>query len=226
MFYDRPTFGRHDLSIRRLQSLEFSDSPIQYQALGLLELDSRNAVNCFPNTEDVMGSKPSSFRHTEVVSPDVIRVVHFNGQLDEFPAPISVRRAVQNHPHHFICLPRDLYTVNCRPLQLQEHLQLGELYFLLPLSTLESDLTVENLMTLTAKLYAAARKEVCRRTQRRMSSDSVWNLGSDGGCSMPEKLLRSCDDPELKMILREHLVTKSRLWRPGLHTIEEAGFAC
>lgn len=170
-----------------------------------------------------MGSKPSSFRHTEIVSPDVIRVVHFNGQLDEFPEPISVRRAMQNHPRHFICFPRDLYTVNCRPLRLEELLRLGELYFLLPLSTLESDLTVENLMALAAKLYAAARKEVCRRTQRRIMS---CNLGGAGGCSVPEKLLRSCDDPELKMILREHLLTKSRLWRPGLHTIEETGFAC
>jgi hypothetical protein len=163
-----------------------------------------------------MGSKPSSPRRAEVVSPYAIRVVHFNGQLDEFPAPVSVRQVLQNHPRHFICCSRDLYGINCRPLPPEEDLRLGELYFLLPLSALESELSVENLMALAAKLYAAARKEVSRGAQRRMSADF----------STHEKFLRSCDDPELKMALREHLISKSKLWRPGLHTIEETGFAC
>lgn len=175
----------------------------------------------------------SRSRRTEVVSPEAIRVVHLNGQLDEFPAPVSVKRALQNDSRHFICCSRDLSAVNCRPLQPEEDLRLGELYFLLPLSVLEADLSVENLVALGARLYAAARKEVSRAAKRRRSGDSTCDLvdsacdlPSEGRSSMCEKLLRRCDDPELTMALREHLMSKSKSWRPGLHTIQETGFAC
>jgi len=149
-----------------------------------------------------------------------------NGQLDEFPAPVTVKRMLQNHPTQFICSSRDLFAVNCRPLQPEEDLRLGELYFLLPLSILDSDLSVENLVALAAKLNAAARNEASRAAQRRRSADSTCDLPGDGCTSMNEKFLRSCDDPELKMAFREHLISKSRSWRPGLDTIKETGFAC
>jgi hypothetical protein len=173
-----------------------------------------------------MGSMASSSRRTEVVSPEAIRVVHLNGQLDEFQAPISVKRALQNDPRHFICCSRDLSGVHCRPLQQEEELRLGELYFLLPLSVLESDLSVENLVALAARLYAAARKGVSRAAQRRRSADSICDLPGECQSSIYEKLLRSCDDLEVKMAFREHVISKSRSWRPRLHTIQETGFAC
>jgi hypothetical protein len=173
-----------------------------------------------------MGSKASCSRRTDAVSPDAIRVVHLNGQLDEFPAQVSVKRVLQNLPRHFICCSRDLFAVKCRPLQPDEDLRLGELYFLLPLSILESDLSAENLVALAARLYAAARKEVSRAAQRRRSADSACDLPGEGRSSMYEELLRSCEDPEVKIAFREHLISKSRSWRPRLHTIEETGFAC
>jgi len=161
-----------------------------------------------------------------VVSPDAIRVVHLNGQLDEFPAQVSVKRVLQNHPRYFICCSRDLFAVNCRPLQPDEDLRLGELYFLLPLSILESDLSTENLVALAAKLCTAARKELSSTAQRRRSADSTCDLPGEAPSSMQEKFLRSCDDPEVKMAFREHLISKTRSWRPRLHTIQETGFAC
>jgi len=173
-----------------------------------------------------MGSMASCSRLTDVVSPEAIRVVHLNGQLDEFPAPVSVKRALQNDPRHFICCSRDLSAVNCRPLQPAEDLRLGELYFLLPLSVLESDLSSENLVALAARLYAAARKKVCMAAQRRRSADLTCDLPGEGHSSMYEKLFQSCHDPEVKMAFREHLISKSRSWRPRLHTIQETGFAC
>lgn len=114
-----------------------------------------------------MGSMASCARRAKVVSPDAIRVVHVNGQVDKFPAPVSFKRVVQHHPRHFICHSRDLYAVNCRPLKPEEELRLGELYFLLPFSALESDLSAENLMALAARLLAAARKEASRAARRR-----------------------------------------------------------
>lgn len=189
-----------------------------------------------------MGSMASRSRRTEVVSPEAIRVVHLNGQLDEFLAPVSVKRALQNDPRHFICCSRDLTAVHFRPLQPDEDLRLGELYFLLPLSVLESDLSVKNLVALGARLYAAARKEVSRAAKRRRSCDLTCDLPVEGSssmcekltCELPgegcsslcEKLLRSCEDPELTIALREHLMSKSKSWRPSLHTIQETGFAC
>jgi len=176
-----------------------------------------------------------------VVSPDAISVVHLNGQLDELPAQVSAMRVLQNHPHHFICCSRDLFAVNCRPLQPEEDLRLGELYFLLPLSVIESDSSAQNLVALAARLYAAAKKELSRAAQRRRStnstcdlsraaqrrrsSNSTCDLSGDGRSSMYEKFLRSCDEPEVKIAFREQLIPKSRSWRPRLHTIQEISLA-
>lgn len=128
---------------------------------------------------------------TEVVSPDVIRVVHLSGQVDEFPAPVIAKRVLQNHPRHFICNSRDLYEASCPPLQPEEELRLGELYFLLPLLALQS---AENLVALAARLYAAARKEASRAAQRRRSGDSTSGLPA-------ERLVLSCDDSEVNSSL-------------------------
>lgn len=133
-----------------------------------------------------MGSMGSCARWTDVVSPDVIRVVYLNGYVDEFPAPVRAKRLLQNHPEHFICTSRDLYGASYPALQPKEELQLGELYFLLPLLALQS---AENLLPLATRLYAAARKEASSEPHRRRSVDSTSNLSAD---------VWRCDDPEVK----------------------------
>lgn len=116
----------------------------------------------------IMGSMASCVRWRDVVSPDVIRVVYLNGEVEAFPVPVSAKQLLQNHPRHFICISRDLYGAICPSVQPEEELQLGELYFLLPLSALEP---AQNLVTLAARLYAAARKEASKAAQRRRSVD-------------------------------------------------------
>lgn len=148
-----------------------------------------------------MGLIVSCPRQAKVVNPDVIRVVHLNGQVDKFPSPVSLKQVLQHHPRHFICHSRDLYAVNCRPLQTAEELRLGELYFLLPFSALESDLSAENLMALAARLLAAARKEASRAVRLRRSADSMWDLPGEGCSSMNGNLGRKYNDPEVKTAL-------------------------
>lgn len=123
-----------------------------------------------------MGSTASCARCTQVVSPDVIRVVYLDGQVDEFAAPISAKRVLQNHPRHFICNSRDLYGAISPALQPEEELRVGELYFLLPLLALQS---AENLLALATRLYAAARKEATKAAQRRRSVDSMIQRRED-----------------------------------------------
>lgn len=148
-----------------------------------------------------MGLIVSCPRRAKVVNPGVIRVVHLNGQVDKFPSPVSLKRVLQHHPRHFICHSRDLYAVNGRPLQTAEELRLGELYFLLPFSALESDLSADNLMALAARLLAAARKEASRAVRLGRSADSMWDLPEERRRSMYEKLGRKYDDPEVKKAL-------------------------
>lgn len=157
----------------------------------------------------------SCARLTKVMNPDVIRVVYLSGQVDEFPAPVSAKQVLQDHPRHFIFNSRDLFGSSCPPLQPEDELRLGELYFLLPLSALQS---AENLVALAAKLYAAAKKKASRRAQPRRSSDLKSDLPG-------ERLAQMGDDTEVKMTLREQPISKSRSWRPSLQTIEETDFA-
>ncbi|XP_057838477.1 uncharacterized protein LOC131048524 [Cryptomeria japonica] len=171
-----------------------------------------------------MGQRASCKRFSEVC-PQRVRIVDMSGQVEEFSTAVKVKQVLQNHPRHFLCFSRDLYAIkNGRLLPAEEDLRLGDIYFVLPISILDSDLSPQNLAALAARLVAAAKKEGSKHVQGSHGDSNLGHL-SAGNCHLSEKLMKSCDNSELQMAFKEHLLAKSRSWQPRLHTIQETGFA-
>eukprot|EP01018_Ginkgo_biloba_P027360 Gb_05757 [translate_table: standard] len=171
------------------------------------------------------------------------RVVQMNGIVDEYFTPVRVKQVLLPHSNHFICNSRDLRLINTRPLPGDAELQAGELYFLLPISTLEENMSPSDIVSLASRLIAAAKKEPSKSARCgtagtpaasllgtdgsddfKVSRDYLQKLLASGNCALHQNLYNDCDNDELKMAYRQHLAAKSKSWRPRLHTIEEACF--
>ncbi|GLJ09138.1 hypothetical protein SUGI_0102460 [Cryptomeria japonica] len=167
-----------------------------------------------------MGQIPSCRKSTEVC-PQGIRVVQINGLVKEFSAPLKAKDLLLNYPEHFVCCSRDLCamsTTNSRLLVGEEKLQMGEIYLMLPFSALDSQ---NHLVELVTRLRAAAKKGVASKVAQERAEDSRV-----GYTVIYEQLIQNCGNTEVQMAYKEHLVAKSRSWRPGLDTIKEARVIC
>uniref|UniRef100_A0A0C9RSY5 TSA: Wollemia nobilis Ref_Wollemi_Transcript_14350_1029 transcribed RNA sequence n=1 Tax=Wollemia nobilis TaxID=56998 RepID=A0A0C9RSY5_9CONI len=171
-----------------------------------------------------MGQKASCNKSIEVC-PQGIRIVHLNGQVDDVQAPVKVKQVLQQHPRHFLCNSRDLHGIASKRLMSgEDEVRMGEIYFLLPLSILDSEMSPKNSAALAARLLAAAKREDSKPAQGR-AGDSNPFRGISSNRTMYEKVMECCDNQELQLAYKEHLMAKSRSWKPQLLTIQEAGLA-
>ncbi|KAJ4772890.1 hypothetical protein LUZ62_037338 [Rhynchospora pubera] len=65
---------------------------------------------------------------------DLIRVVHLNGQIEEYSAPITVRQILAVHPNHILTKPSTDQGVSrwIAILSQDTELKRGHIYFLVP----------------------------------------------------------------------------------------------
>ena len=85
---------------------------------------------------------------------DCIRVQQLNGFAYQFVVSVRVKDLLLRHPNHFICSSRGLQTCNPRPLQPEEELRKGDLYFLLPFSALHT----QDWLSLASQLISISKK--------------------------------------------------------------------
>nr|POE75266.1 hypothetical protein CFP56_14301 [Quercus suber] len=86
-----------------------------------------------------------------------IRVVHFNGYVEDFEHPVSVNEVTAKSPKHFVCTPAQLLSNGSKPLKPDTQLELGKIYFLLPFSTLQADVSPMDLASIVRKLTTVAK---------------------------------------------------------------------
>ncbi|KAL3376424.1 hypothetical protein AABB24_003049 [Solanum stoloniferum] len=100
-----------------------------------------------------MGIICSSYESTSVATAKLI--LH-DGRLQEFSYPIKASFLLQNDPTIFICNSdeMDFGNVVCA-VKAEEELQLGQLYFALPLSQLKHKLKAEEMAALAVKASSA-----------------------------------------------------------------------
>lgn len=100
-----------------------------------------------------MGIICSSYESTSVATAKLI--LH-DGRLQEFSYPIKASYLLQNDPSIFICNSdeMDFGNVVCA-VNAEEELQLGQLYFALPLSHLKHKLKAEEMAALAVKASSA-----------------------------------------------------------------------
>lgn len=87
--------------------------------------------------------------------PTTTKVIHVDGSHQEFRHPIKAIHVLSQNPDCFLCCSESMY-VNSRAPHVagDEELQLGQIYFLLPLSKSESPLSLQDLCALAIKATA------------------------------------------------------------------------
>ncbi|GMI81088.1 hypothetical protein HRI_001778100 [Hibiscus trionum] len=129
-----------------------------------------------------------------------IRVVHLSGFVQDFEGPVSVTQVIGTDPvpKHFLCTPAQLLShASNLPLQPHTLLQAGHVYFSLPYSILQSDVSPVALATLARKLTAKAK----------VNNTASTTPGS--------ALFMPCSPQRL---------SRMRPWKPVLQTIREMSF--
>ncbi|XP_047155528.1 uncharacterized protein LOC124826675 [Vigna umbellata] len=86
-----------------------------------------------------------------------IRVVHMNGYVEDFEQPISVRQVIGHPSKHFLCTSTQLLSASSKSMTRETHLQPGQVYFMLPYSVLQADVSPVDLAALVKRLSAVAK---------------------------------------------------------------------
>ncbi|GAA0161222.1 hypothetical protein LIER_17585 [Lithospermum erythrorhizon] len=144
-----------------------------------------------------------------------IRVVHLNGYLEEFDHPLEVSEVTGNPSKHFIFTYVQLVSSGSEHLKLDDILEPGKFYFMIPYSTFQEASSFD-LVPIARRLAAIAKKGHCKGKEKPKKkipspSKSCANRFSERGMkvhSLEESL--------------EHFGKNS--WKPVLSTIREMSF--
>ncbi|KAL4325797.1 hypothetical protein GQ457_11G018200 [Hibiscus cannabinus] len=143
-----------------------------------------------------MGSCLSSSCSCKNSSPNTVRLVHFNGCVEDFEHPITASEVTGKPPRQYLCTAAQLLSSGSQPLNPDARLQSGQLYFLLPWSILRDDVPPLHMASLVKRLTARAKSR-------------------DG--SMKTRPLSNIND-------RPKRRESTRSWQPILDTIREMSF--
>lgn len=87
---------------------------------------------------------------------NIIRVVHLNGSLEVYEDPITVAQVTGKQPKHFVFAQAQLLSLESKPLDHRAQLELGNIYFLLPHSVFQSEVSPIDLATISRRLTVVA----------------------------------------------------------------------
>lgn len=106
-----------------------------------------------------MGSCVSSCKSTSsACSFKNIRVVHLNGYVEDFVEPISVSQLTGDPPKYFVCTKLQLLSPSPgTPLRGDIRLEPGQLYFKLPCSVFQADVSPVDLASIAKRLTTVAK---------------------------------------------------------------------
>ncbi|OAY35381.1 hypothetical protein MANES_12G096900v8 [Manihot esculenta] len=91
-----------------------------------------------------------------IASPLTIKVIHSEGKLQELKHPTRASFIKIQNPNCFLCSLESMSVGMCVPqVSDDEELQLGQIYFLLPLSQAHKPLFLSDLCALAAKASSA-----------------------------------------------------------------------
>ncbi|KAL2906265.1 Non-homologous end joining protein Ku [Bienertia sinuspersici] len=83
-------------------------------------------------------------------------IIHLDGRLEEFNQPITVSHIVSKHPNCFVANSEFMYVDSIvLPIPNDDELELGQIYFLLPLSQAHKVFSLQDLCGLAIKASIA-----------------------------------------------------------------------
>jgi hypothetical protein len=171
-----------------------------------------------------------------------VKVIHSNGSVQDIQRRVKAAQLMLDNHQHFVCHANGLQIGRrINPLTADEELELGHLYFLLPMAKLRSVLSGTDMASLAFKANSAM-----KAATRRSSGARILPLFGDLKRPLPPEIKRDVflleegkqisevqeevlvvpklnleDDPELTMALAQLRFNTGRSWKPKLETINE-----
>ncbi|CAM8928901.1 unnamed protein product [Rhodiola kirilowii] len=110
---------------------------------------------------------------------DNIRVVHFDGRIEEYDVPIKVNQIIHNPKKNVLCTKSQLLCpTSSKALNSDCELQLGNLYFLMPISAFKSEASVMDMANMVRKLTNIANStRLSKECSRPVSAAAVGEFG-------------------------------------------------
>ncbi|CAI9298078.1 unnamed protein product [Lactuca saligna] len=164
-----------------------------------------------------MGACFSYKRSNKKVTTKTIRVVQLDGTLEDYEDPATVEQVISNFPKHFLCTPIQILQDGLVPLKLDHQLETGQIYFMLPISTINFNASPMDLTSLTRKLTNIA-KTSRYPTKSISTRPSTSSLCASKPNSPNRFLDRRHGETQEECLLN---LPKSPLWKPILATITE-----
>ncbi|GJS93619.1 hypothetical protein Tco_0800587 [Tanacetum coccineum] len=165
-----------------------------------------------------MGACSSCKRSKPEVAFTTIRIVHLDGYLENYEDPATVDQVINNFPKHFLCTPLQVLQNGLVPLSHDHQLKTGQIYFILPNSTLRFNDSPQDLTSLTRKLTKIAKTGQCPFKTTKRSPSSASSLPTPQATSP-----RPCLDSRFGNNGEDIMLNspKSPQWIPVLDTIIE-----
>lgn len=176
---------------------------------------------------------------SDSVPSNTVKVLSWNGTVQELQRRIKAAELMFDNPQHFVCHANGLQIGRrINPLSADEELDLGYLYFLLPMAKLHSVLSGTDMASLAFKANSAV-KPASRRSSgarvlpafgdllmrplppemKRDDDDLEDVLTREKEFAVPKLNLE--DDPELLTALAQLTLNAGKCWKPKLETINE-----
>ena len=110
--------------------------------------------------------------------PPTAMVIDLDGGLPEFKQPIKACYVLSQNPNCFLCSSETMFIGSHVPhVADDEELQLGQIYFLMPISKSQTPLSLQDLCALGIKASTALNNLIFR----------TFLAGSQLGCEVPDR---------------------------------------
>ncbi|EEF44118.1 uncharacterized protein LOC8258046 [Ricinus communis] len=150
-----------------------------------------------------------------------IRVVHLNGYVEYFEYPVLVSQITDKSCKHFVSTAAQLLSTASKSLKPDAQLQQGQIYFLLPYSTLQAEVSPLDFAALVKRLTSVAKKsDHCRKANNTKSSRTVPT--STSPIISPGRFVQPVQPSG--MAFRGKRCSVEKPWKPILDTIREKSF--
>ncbi|XP_061361977.1 uncharacterized protein LOC133305751 [Gastrolobium bilobum] len=154
-----------------------------------------------------------------------VRLVHLSGYVEDFEQPISVSQVTGNSPKHFVCTSIQLLSSSGKPLKGDTQLQPGNVYFMLPYSILQTDVSPMNLASLAKRLTAIAKTNRYEDKKSLKASPLSSQHGLSSVSSSPSRSPgRFGVAEQIGMAYGGQSPCRLQPWKPILDTIKEKSF--
>ncbi|XP_057433694.1 uncharacterized protein LOC130726452 [Lotus japonicus] len=157
-----------------------------------------------------------------------VRLVHLSGYVEDFEQPISVSQVTGNSGNptsHFVCTSVQLLSSCSKSLKGDTQLQPGNVYFMLPYSILQPDVSPVDLASLAKRLTSIAktRRRSCDEDKKSLKASPLASqIGLSNVWSSPSRSPgRVGVAEEIGLAYGGRSVSGVRPWKPILGTIRE-----